>query len=551
MTNSALGNSVLPADSALARILTPDHPFGFQATEAMFEFGKDNTNLLFDRSNLVYRQAVQDSRPTYIIGRKGAGKTAFLVSSQFLCSATIEELKTGNVYREMLTVLRAYEQAYDQPFVDETADIWRALFDNVAMFHARRTATQDDPPQQLQALSDYFSTLPPGAGATEVVGQFLRALKHRINADTGLPAAIADLTSGGVRFGDARDAMQVLLGRRARPLIIVMDNLEDLAMRLYQLTDVLAGLFRCTGQVVSGHVGDRPYGIQMCLPSEIFDQIHELAAAPEKDLQGSYLKIYWTARELLRLAGGRLHLFLRLHQPNQLEKLERRSMRLDEPDPAISLLRAALPERMTSGLDIEEDPLAYLLRHTQLLPRHLIGILNSVFSRKDKGSAPWAVTPSAVVAGTRHAERLLVAGVLKAYGSSYPRAAEVLRRLSGRLDISFPASELHKIYNHEGIRSLAQLDFDEFISMLFDLGVVGIKFEQTGRYNKAHFQYTFDSNLVPREETDQLCLHPLFTRYLLERSIPRLREARSHATYPYGCDPKGDDYRHLFGYFDN
>jgi hypothetical protein len=540
-----------PGGDGLAHILAPEHPFGFQATETMFEFGKDNTNLLFDRRNLVYRQSVQESRPTYIVGRKGAGKTAFLVSSQFLGSATTVELDTGSIYREMLTVLRTYTQAYGQPFVDETAKIWLALFDNIAMFHAHQTATQADEPQQLQALSDYFGSLPADTGFSGVAGWFLRSLRGRIDDHSGLPAAIDGVTSGGVRFFDARSATRSLLGSRVRPLIIVMDNLEDLAMRLYELTDVLAGLFRCTGRVVSGHVNDRPYGIQMCLPSEIFDRIHEIAMAPEKDLQGSYLKIYWTARELLRLAGGRFNLFLRLHHPEQLDRLERKAALLDEPDPPISLLRAALPERMTSGLDIEEDPLAYLLRHTQLLPRHLIGILNSVFSRKDKGSTPWAVTPSAVLAGTRHAEQLLVAGVLKAYSLSYPKAAEVLRRLSGRLNISFPANELHQIYNREGIRALAQLDFDEFISMLFDLGVVGIRFEQTGRYNKAHFQYTFDNNLVSREETDHLCLHPLFTRYLLERSIPRLRDERSHATYPYGCDPKGDDYRHMFGYFDN
>jgi len=540
-----------PAGAGLAQILTPEHPFGFQATESMFEFGKDNTDLLFDRRNLVYRQAVHESRPTYIVGRKGAGKTAFLASSQFLGSARIEELQTGNVYREILTVLGTYEQRYGRPFVDETAKIWMALFDEIAMFHAHRTAIQSDSPQQLQALSDYFSTLPVGAGPTDVVSWFLHALQGRIAEHSGLTAAIDGLVCGGVRLVDARSAMHSLLSGRAQPLIIVMDNLEDLAMRLYELHDVLAGLFRCTGRVVSGHGDDRPFGIQMCLPSEIFDRIHEIPTAPEKDLQGSYLKIFWNARELLRLAGGRLHLFLRMHHPDQLELLERKSALLDESDEPIALLRAALPARMTSGLDIDEDPLAYVLRHTQLLPRHLIGILNGVFSRKDKGSRPWAVAPSAVLAGTRHAEQLLVAGVLKAYGSSYPTAAEVLRRLSGRLSISFPASQLHEVYVRAGIRKLAQLSFNEFLSMLFDLGVVGIKFGETDRYNKAHFQYTFDNSLVPREELDHLCLHPLFTRYLLERSIPRLREERSHATYPYGCDPLGDDYRHMLGYFDN
>ncbi len=352
-------------------------------------------------------------------------------------------------------------------------------------------------------------------------------------------------TSSSVR---ARAAMRSVLVSRPATLTIVMDNLEDLHLRLDELTDVLSGLFRCVGRVISLPHDDRPYSLRLCLPSEIFDLIHEIAAAPEKDLQGSYLRIYWTAPELLRLAGNRYKLYLQANHPQRLSELLRKTDHIDEPEEAVALLRAALPSRIRSGLDIEEDPLAYLLRHTQLLPRHLIEILNSVFTVGENGSRPWNVTPEAVIHGTRHAERMLVAGILNAHRASFPKAATVLKRLANKTGVCLPVKDLHRIYNQEGIRKATGLYFDQFLSMLFTLGVVGVWFDQTDRYNKAHFQYTFDYDLTAQEDTDQLCVHPLFTRYLLTRSLPKLRAEKAHATYPHGCDPKGDDYRRTFGY---
>ncbi|MEU5692367.1 hypothetical protein [Actinosynnema sp. NPDC020468] len=535
--------------TGLEQVLTADQPFGPIVTEDVVHLGRSQVDQLFDRGNRSYRLAVAESTPTYIIGRKGAGKTAFLLGSNLAGGAPREVLRTENVYHEMLKVLHAYSREHE-PFVDQRAALWHALFDHVALFHAWVGFDGDDRLGRLNVLGAYLGpSTEPGVTASEVAERFLGELRRRIEEHSGesLREAVDNVTHGGaVPFAQARAAMHDLPADR--PLVIVMDNLEDLHLRLPELTPALTGLFRCVGTMIARNRDNRPFGVQICLPSELFDKLHEIAAAPEKDLRGRYLKIFWTAPELLRLTGNRLALYLRTHHPAQLEVLRRKASGIDPSEPAVSLLRAALPERVRTGLDFEEDPLAYLLRHTQLLPRHLIQILNCVFSRRDRGSTPWAVTPTAVIAGTRYAEHVLVTGVLTAYQASFPLAGAVLRKLAGRVDISFPARSLHKVYNQQGVRKLTGLDFDEFLAMLFTLGVLGVRFDQTGRYNKAHFQYTFDYDLVAREDVDELCVHPLFTRYLLERSLPRLREAGAHATYPYGCDPAGADYRDAFGY---
>jgi len=84
--------------------------------------------------------------------------------------------------------------------------------------------------------------------------------------------------------------------------------------------------------------------------------------------------------------------------------------------------------------------------------------------------------------------------------------------------------------------------------MLFTIGALGVRLDETERYYKAHFQYTFDAPLNAAEDQDWLCFHPLFTRYLHERTLRRLRTAKSLATYPYGSDPADQDYRLSLGY---
>ncbi|MGH3864032.1 P-loop ATPase, Sll1717 family, partial [Actinokineospora sp.] len=417
----------------LSRILTPRQPFGPSNTEAMAHFGPELTDRLFDRTNVIYTQAVANEHPTYIIGRKGSGKTAFLGGSLKGRSPGHEILRTENVYHEMLKVLHNYTRTHGRLFVDQSADIWTAVLDQVAIFHAWHTAEPSDERRDMQILTDYVhrDDATP-ADSTHAAEQLLRELHRRVTASSvdGLRDLITGISCNGVTFERARQAMLDVLQHRDRPVIIVMDNLEDLHLRLHELTEVLTGLFRCTGRVVARNADNRPYGLQICLPSELYDKVHEIAAAPDKDLQGKYLKIYWTAPELLRLTGARLGLLLMARHPERLEPLRAAAARREEADPDIALLRAALPERMHSELRIEEDPLAYMLRHTQLLPRHLIEILNSVFSRHDSGSVPWAVTPQAVMAGTRYAERLLVSGILNAYQASYPDAAAALRKLA-------------------------------------------------------------------------------------------------------------------------
>lgn len=533
----------------LDQILTAREPFGPRDAEGLADAGSE---LLFDRTNLIYAQTSAAARPTYIIGRKGAGKTAFLRGSAARGAPPQEVLRTASVYAEMVAVLHHYQQSRSPLFVPQAADIWMALFDHVAAYHACLTTTAEDPPHELQIVWDYLTAGPEfESDPTWVAERFLAELQRRIEDRSvqGLTTLIDGNTRGGVEFAAARRALRVVLASRPRPIMIVMDNLEDLHARLFELREVLAGLFHAVTRTIAQNTGNRPFGLQLCLPSELWEQIHEVSANPEKDFGGNYLTIYWTARELLRLAGTRYRLFMEVHHPRRLETLDRGLSSTDDHRD-VALLRAALPKELTNGLGGREDPLAYILRHTQLLPRHLIEILNNVFTAPEPSSMPWAISGEAVRIGTRTGEKMIVSGIFAAHRASYDYAPAAVKRLANRLSICFPASELRKVFNQEGITKITGSDYDDFVEMLIALGVLGVKVDETHRYNRAQFQYTFNSSLNAQEDVDELCFHPLFTRHLFERSLDRQRELGQRPTYPFGCDPADGDYRVSLGYSD-
>jgi hypothetical protein len=534
-----------PADARVGDILTLLEPFGPPDADSLFARSSATAIELIDRTNVVFARAATH-RPVYLVGRKGAGKTAFLKGTYHGGEVCFEELVSGSVYSKYLGFIRRFQERHAPLFADQLADVWSTLFVHVAIFHVCRTARESDPFDPLQVLWDYHDVAAIGGrDATSVVEQVLASMKEvsdELPAGADVAELTARLTSGGRTFRQAREALRAVTASRGQPVVILMDNLEDLHVKLHEAREALRGLFRCVGRTLSADDGAE-FALQLCLPSEPFDDIQAMSAAPEKDFR-RVLPIYWSARELLHLVSSRLERHLEAHYPEQLDDLRiaARQHGADE----VALLRAALPPTMVNGLGITEDPVAYLLRHTQLLPRHAIELLNAVFRDPAGGSQPWRVTAQAIIAGTRTAERTIVNGILNAYSGNYPDLRRCIASMTNRLPILFTVGALRKAYNRAGVRKSCGVEFPEFLQMLLTVGVVGVRTNETQRYYEAQFQYTFASPLTAVEGEDSLCLHPLFTRHLLAQSLGKMR-GRSKVTYPYGSDPT-QDYRLDLGY---
>lgn len=532
-------------DVSLGEILTHEEPFGPPDADVLFARSPETAFELIDRTNLVFSRAAIN-RPVYLVGRKGAGKTAFLKGTFHDSDIAFEELVSPSVYSKYLGFVRRFQERHAPLFADQLAEVWATLFTHVAIFHVCKTASSADPVDELQTLWDYHRAANVNdRDATTVVEHLLasmKALSDVMPAGADISELTSQLSSDGVTYLQARSALRVISAARNRCVVIIMDNLEDLHSRLYDVGPALQGLFRCVGRSASnGEHAD--FGLQLCLPSEPFDDIQAMSASPEKDFR-RVLPIYWSARELLHLVSSRLARHLEAHYPHRVAELQVSAKRFGKDEAA--LLRAVLPAQMTNGLGIKEDPVAYLLRHTQLLPRHAIELLNAVFSEQVGGSEPWAVQEQAIIAGTRTAERAIVTGILNAYSGNYPDLRKGIGALANRLPIRFGVNKLRTTFNQAGIRKATGQEFLDFLQMLFTVGAVGVFTGETTRYYEAQFQYTFASPLTAVEGKDDLCLHPLFTRHLLAQSLGRM-QGQTKVTYPYGADPD-HDYRIDLGY---
>jgi hypothetical protein len=536
--------------AAIVRFLTTEQPFGPPDSDRLFGDGFSGTDVLFDRANRIFMQAAPKGA-SYIVGRKGAGKTAFLFGSILSTGCAVQGLRTSDVYSTFIATTNHLEQQLQSPlFADHVALLWEAVFYNVAAFHICRSGSSADLQDPLGLVTDYVpEKIARQPDPTSMVEWFLAAVRAKADSSppgTGVHELLGDLLPGRRRYSAARLAVSQVMQDRRQPLTIVMDNLEDLHLRLDEVRGALQGLFRCVGQI-SGAGSTRDFQVRICLPSEPYDKIHLLSTNPSKDFRvGDVVPIYWSAKELLHLAGARFELFLKFNHPVEHEHLRIKARRVGNAEDGVGLLRTALPSEIVNGLGITEDPVGYLMRHTQLIPRHLIEILNGVFSSKAQGSVPWLVTSQAVIRGTRAAERVIVPSILGAYAGTYVEPQKTIRALANRLGIRFTTSNLHMAYNREGIRKSSGLDFDEFLELLLTIGAVGVFESETDRYYKTLFQYTFSAPLTALEGSDDLCFHPLFTRYLHAQSLAQLR-GRTKVTYPYGSDPS-EDYRADLGY---
>ncbi|HZG90992.1 MAG TPA: hypothetical protein VEZ42_12340, partial [Pseudonocardia sp.] len=130
---AADGGTVQRGSRRIGAILTDRQPFGPVDTEGLISAGDPAVDQLFDRSNLIFAQTREAIRPSYIIGRKGAGKTAFLLGATD--HRHQEQLRTSTIYSELVAVLRRYTERRAPLYTEQVADVWQALFDHIALAH--------------------------------------------------------------------------------------------------------------------------------------------------------------------------------------------------------------------------------------------------------------------------------------------------------------------------------------------------------------------------------------------------------------------------------
>lgn len=533
--------------ASIRDIVTLEYPLGPHKTEDLVGRSQDIFGKLYDETNGVHER-VWAENPYFVVGRKGAGKTAFLLGAAFADNADVELIRSEDVYTEVDKLRRRYTEAHGPLVADRLAYAWEVLLLHAAMLAITRSKSLP----KSEARRNLWKYMSAFGQPLEIKNDDLLAAVSAAMTDVLLNAAPGQsfrsacwsIEPGGRAFSDAVEWMRAIVGGAdPKAIYVVVDNLEDLHVQLDNFAPVITALFRLTSRNAAGDDREFPFRMRFAFPAEMLSRLNALTANAEKDFRDVQI-IRWTAKELIGIVGNRLRTFLDLYFPDAPRELGLpEAHNPTDSAAATATLHALLPDEMENRLGGSEKSVAYLMRHTQLLPRHLILMLNHVMRRTiadPKFNGVPRMTQAQLRAGMAEAELRIVNGILTSYQHEYPDIGKAMAMMKNQIGVVEKASRLHNIFNQAGVTKKTGMDFDEFLDACVGIGALGIVTEHATdakRYTQGKFSYTFVGDMRLVENEDYVCVHPLFVSQLFDRhKIEKLAAERQQAIYPYGSD---------------
>jgi hypothetical protein len=306
------------------------------------------------------------------------------------------------------------------------------------------------------------------------------------------------------------DSIRRFLVEQKKKVIITFDSLEEYRFDGSQ-NMILAGLFRCAGQFLAQQTS--AVDLKFCLPAELYPAIRHSVLNPDKDLTRKQF-LHWNATELAHMAAHRLKVYLELFNPEEYEAVK--GMRLQDREHLHAFWDLFLPRTVTNRLGAKEDSFRYILRHTQMLPRQLIMILNVVFNNALSAENRRKITEADVIRGVQLNEPTFRDTIVKMFEPQYPEIELVLHKVLPRLPRVFPYGTFQRIWREEARDTMAGMqlpDFWQFLRLMLSTGSVGVveRDQASARYVVGTFEFNTVHELLVSDK-DELCIHPIFSR---------------------------------------
>lgn len=486
---------------------------------------------LFDPQNKIY-SALQ-LNPSIVIGRRGSGKTAYLhhvfLSDQY---KIVQEIKTSKTFSQIVGTIEKTIPNYVP--AEEVSTLWEELIYLAVMSQVATVFRGES--RELDMIRDYMAkeNLQVPNGPESFLWKVVKSISAKAGA--GIVGAVAEIVkeTTGVDFETARDITEKLLEEKNVKAIVLLDSLEQYPTEIPTVANALAGLLKCAGQFNERHENVH---LRLCLPAELYHIFLDVVSTnPLKDLSPpNTLTLHWIAGELLSLAAHRLGIYFQAYFPN----FDPKAVDYSNREHVREFLLKSLPSVVTNGNGEPEDIFAYLLRHTQLQPRHLLIYLNAIFERQrklDKSIYP-KISEIAVRNGIVETEHLLCDEVFSGFKVLYPKIRTICESCIPQLPLTFSDGELQKVFVRRGKKASGLSDYWDFKRLLIETGIVGRVMGETERYTIGRFEYTEPHKLVVGTD-DMLCLHPVFATVYKYKKI-----AGRKPIYPYGTDIDGEDHR--------
>jgi hypothetical protein len=510
--------------NTVSHYITKDEPFGPIDSGDIDSGDLKALLMLFEKHNWIYKNL--HSRPSIIIGRRGSGKTYYLRSVFFDRQYDYYvEIRTPHVLGQVASAIQKLSS--EVVFSEMVSELWDMILWIAVFLEIRKHPVL--PPTELHVIKRYLDKI--GVRNADTVEDALQDVAQMLERVAGKneTTKLASFFEDRVSLEDAKAVVLKNLQAKQKKFAILMDSLDDFRLDIDSVGYALQGLLKIVGSM------NKPrdiVDIRFCLPSELYPRFVELSSNPNKDFRRA-LKLQWSASELLLIGAQRLMFYLALNH----KELYNKFMRLDltKRADALDLFNVVLPEKIINQNGIQEETISYILRHTQLLPRHFIILLNSIFRGHRSNRFP--LSAERIIHGIQQVEEAMVGEIFVAFNLAYPNAKITCRKCFPELGHKFTVADLHRVFTRHGKAVFGSDDLLSFQRMLLEIGAVGkvIPGNEKDLYIKGRFEYTI-SHQLPISQEDELCIHPLFS------GIFQGSGKQERPVYPYGSN-FDEDYR--------
>jgi hypothetical protein len=368
---------------------------------------------------------------------------------------------------------------------------------------------------------------------TDQVSAFIRQVlktlvSNFLTSDSGLADELEDFISNQ-KFQRAKKA--VLEAVKGNKVIIALDTMENYAVRDESMMRSMGALVQCASRFSRDYA---PYGIylKVFIMAEIFPYLREEVSLNPLKFIHDEIYLQWRPKDLMRLISWRYDRYLKkkglIQATGRVNWDNHRDVLKHKWEPYWG-------SKLQTKQGLIEETFPFVLRHTQLRPRQLIVLGNSVARHAQEGETFPKFGPESITEGIQRAEKRLAEEVMNSYSSVYPGAARIAEALSG-LPLIFKGNELDKRAPQTASQwpagEYSSYAFRQFVSELGIVGRVRNVSEKTGIV-EADFEYAGESR-ISLTVNDQCVIHPMFYQKL------NIRMTKNLCVYPF---PDHEEFR--------
>ncbi|MFL6385891.1 MAG: P-loop ATPase, Sll1717 family [Terriglobales bacterium] len=491
-------------------------PFGQAACESELQVLKsDYPDLYF--SETPFNEASLDQSTYLIIGRRGAGKTAlaqYFSFQEVMANPIYINIDKPTTYHQVLSDVSARASDEREIAIPRLEKVWEYVLWRVIFTHAL-TDTETSSAEEVPAQP------PPDGRASGLVNSLIDAVAEFLRQDGHQNGHIGKKIDRLVKdsVSDVQK-MRVLEIAKSRPIIIAFDTLEKYDIANDPLINAIAALVQFAARF---NVNYAVHGIHLkvFMSGEVFSYLEEeVLQNPSKSVSDP-VYLLWRPKDLLRLIGWRFYHYLKVN--NLLHNQSKGDV--DWTNHREVHERLWVPyfgKEITNARGFREGTFSYVLRHTQMRPRQLILLCNSIAEcSMHDGSFP-VHSERAIREGVKRQERELAAEIINSFSARYPQVRTIVDSLMG-IPMVFRGNELDRRASQSASEwPRGTYSQGAFRRLVAEVGIIGRtrKHEPDSGYIEADFQYSLRERL-PLTHSDECAVHPMFySRFNVDCDLP-------------------------------